>query len=299
VDTADTTTRTIVHAGGAAGENQASFTGDITGDGMVSWWPYSIVQPLTVHVAALVTTYDELFTLDAATDVTASTNYVGRHYHRQPVLAILRDLAKVDGTDFWLDGDYDLHWNDSYSVAGAPTWTDASVLHWDPAGVRLKDVVNEAFVEGYTQQTWKIAGTYSDAASIASYGQRSEYVSNAEICRNDEALTEATNRVKRRKDPPIHVTAILNGYSTKNLGEVVVVNSTKLGISSVNYVITRKVYDSASATTTVDLIPRPTSSPYQLNSRVPLNQLMAKVDERVGHLEDRLERGARYTEVWT
>jgi hypothetical protein len=299
VDTADTTLRTIFDSGGAAGENQASFAADITVDGMINWWPYSVVQPLTVHVANLVTTYDVLFALDAATDLTASTNYVGRHYHRVVPLGILRDLAKVDGTDFWLDSAYHLHWNDAYNVAGAPTWTDSSVLDWEPAGIRLKDVINESFVEGYTQQTWKIAGTYSDAGSIASYGQRSEYVSNADICRNDEAFTEATNRVKRRKDPPIHVTALLNGYSTKNLGEVIVVNSSKLGIASVNYVIARKVYDSGSATTTCDLVPRPAASPYQVNPRIPLSQLMAKVDERISQLEDRLERGARYTEVWT
>jgi hypothetical protein len=306
VDTAHTEAHEIVDTAGGLGTlNELRIADNIVGDGVVDWWRYSICQLLTHHVAEVVTTYDELFTLDAATDVVASTNYVGRHFHRMTPLAILREMAKIDGTDFWLDADYDLHWNDAYSVAGAPTWSDPGgggtyeVLYWEPAPVRLKDVINECFIEGYTSGSTKIQDDYSDAASIASYGQRSEYVNNADICRNDECLTEATNRVKRRKDPPIHVSAILNGYNTRSLGEVVIVHSDKLNIQSVNYVITRKVYDSRDATTTYDLVPRPGASPYQVNARVPLGQLMQRVEERITALEQRGERGIRYTEVWT
>jgi hypothetical protein len=217
--------------------------------------------------------------------------------------AILKELAKVDGTDFWLDTAYHLHWNDAYDAAGAPTWSDPGlggtyeVLHWEPSGIRLKSIVNECFVEGYTSGTNKVQDDYSNAASIASYGQRTEYVNNPDICRNDEALTEATNRVNRQKDPAIYVSALLNGYNTRILGQVVIVHSDKLNIQSVNYVISRKVYDSASATTLCDLTPKPTTN--ALNIRTPMTQLMAKVDDRIAQLEDRVERGARYTEVWS
>jgi len=196
-----------------------------------------------------------------------------------------------------------LHWNDAYSVVGAPTWSDPGLggtyefLSLEPSGYRLKDIINEAFVEGATEGTYKIAGTYSDAGSIADYGQRSVYVQNSDIYRSDEALADATTRVLRQHDPSFQLTAVLNGYNTRALGETVVVHSDKLNIQSVNYVISRKTYDSSSALSTFDLTPKLAIN--ALTVRPPVSQLLGRLDERIHTLEANVERASRYTEVWT
>ena len=89
--------------------------------------------------------------------------------------------------------------------------------------------------------------------------------------------------------------ALLDGYSTAaDLGDVVDVNSSKLGLTNIKYVVTRKEYDSRRATTTFFLTPRQDA----LNMQRHLDGLLRDVDGRIANLETRVERDRRYTDVW-
>ena len=265
-------------------------------DGVIDWWPFHITDKTSVYIAELLSTYDELYALTSA--ITATTNYVGRHYHRMTPLAIIRDLAQVDGTDFWLapwDGDsLDFYYNDSYALNGEPTWGDSDVLHWQQPSQRLRDVINEVFVEGYTAGEYKATGSDSDAGSITSYGRRSKYVQNPDIGTSDDCDALADAMVERSHDLPFHVGALLDGYSTVNLGDVVNVNSTKLALANQKYVVTRKEYDSRTATSRFFLTPRQDS----LNLAPHISNLFRDVRDRIHRLETGFERPKRYTVKW-
>jgi len=267
--------------------------------GVCDWWRFHISNKITTYVTALVGLYDELYALDASTDVTASTVYVGRHYHRMTPLDILRDLAKADGTNFWLapwDGDsLDLQWGSTYALNGEPTWTDASVLSWLQPAQQLADVTNEWFIEGYKAGDYKATGSDTDAGSITSYGQRSQLESNPDIGSSADCEDYADALVDRTHDLPFHVGALLDGYSTKVIGDVINVNSTKLGLANQKYVVTRKEYDSRPATTTFHLTPRQDA----LNIQRHLDRYAKDISGRLTHLEQRLERERRYTDLWS
>jgi len=299
VDTGHNEAHTISDTINFAGEyNRLTLGDDVEDDGFVDWWPFSITQPVTVYVLSLVGLYDELYALNASSDVTASTNYVCRHFHRETPLQILRELAKADGTDFWLDawdGDsLDLHWNDTYAIAGAPTWSDTDILHWVQPGRRLADILNEWFIDGVVHENYKVEGSNSDAASIASYGRRTGYFNNPDIGVQAEADAEALQRVTRGKTAIFQLSALKNGFATNVLGSVVHIHSTKYSVDA-DYVIAEKEYDSRSGTTAFTLTPRSSL----LNPPVPLVQLARRIDERLTSLESRLERSSRYAEIWS
>jgi hypothetical protein len=221
--------------------------------------------------------------------VVASTVYIGRHYHRMTPLDILRDLAKVDGTNFWLDpwdGDsLDLQWGSTYALNGEPTWTDTSVLTWLKPVQQLSDVTNEWFVEGYISGEYKATGSDTDAGSITSYGQRSQLESNPDIGSSADCEDYADALVDRTHDLPFHVGAVLDGYSTAaDVGDVVNVNSTKLGLANQKYVVSRKEYNSQPAVTTFHLTPRQDA----LNIQRHLDRFAKDISGRITHLETRV-----------
>jgi hypothetical protein len=299
VDTAHNDVHTISDTSGAgAGYNRLTLADDVEDDGFVDYWPFSITQAVTIYVASLIGTYDALYALDATDNVTASTHYVARHFHYETPLQILRELARADNTDFWLDAwdgnSLDLHWNDTYPVAGAPTWTDTDVLHWTQCSRRLSDVINEWIIDGLATGDYKVSATDSDANSITDYGRRTGYFNNPDIAVNQEATDEADRRVDRTKDARFNIGALWNGFKTTTLGSVVTVNSTKFSVNT-TYVIVEKEYDSRAGVTAFMLTPRATV----LNPPTPLSHLARRIDERLVNLESRLERGSRYTEVWS
>lgn len=268
--------------------------GDIIDD-----WPFHITDKLTVYVADIIDTYDELYALDSTSNITASSLYYGRHYHMMRPLDILNDLRIQDGTDFWLeawDGDsLDVVWNSSYGVGGAPTWTDSSVLSWITPRQSLEDVINEYLVEGFTFQETKVTGSDTDAGSITAYGRRSELINDPDVGSDHEADQLAGAAVDRTHDLPFHVSALLDGYSTVVLGDVVIVNSTKLGLANQNYVVTRKIYDSEPATTTFFLTPHAA----MLNIESHLDLMMHRLNEKYIRLQSGQERASRYTSIWS
>jgi hypothetical protein len=285
---------------------------DLDGDlletaGVCDWWRFHISNKITTYVTALVNAYDALYALDATTDVTASTVYVGRHYHRTSPLDILRDLAKADGTNFWLaawDGDsLDLQWGTSYALNGEPTWTDSTVLQWINVRQAVQDVTNQWFVEGYTSGDYKAVGDDSDAGSITAYGQRSQLINNPDIGNSADCEDYADAMVDRTHDLPFHVGAIIDGFSTVVVGAVVTVDSTKLfgaaggpnADGTGDFVVTRKEYDSRHATTTFYLTPMQDA----LNMVKTLDKYAKDLSGRLTYLEQRLERGRRYTDLWS
>jgi hypothetical protein len=280
--------------------NQLDCDGDtLVTDGLLDWWRFHISDKITAYVIALVAAYDELYALNTG-DVVASTVYIGRHYHRMTPLDILRDLAKADGTNFWLDpwdGDsLDLQWGSTYALNGEPTWTDTSVLTWLKPVQQLSDVTNEWFVEGYTAGDYKATGSDTDAGSITDYGQRSQLESNPDIGSSADCEDYADALVERTHDLPFHVGAVLDGYSTAAaVGDVVNVNSTKLGLANQKYVVSRKEYNSQPAVTTFHLTPRQDA----LNIQRHLDRFAKDISGRITHLETRVERGRRYTDLWS
>lgn len=305
VDTAHTQTHAITATDAPGGVyNRLKLGDDLVTDGIVDWWRFSITQLISVYAADIVDTYDELYALVSDEDVTASTKYVCRHYHRKTPLSILQDQAKADGTDFYLVTDnageimHSLIWNSTYATAGAPTWTDATPLAWTNTRQAIADVVNEWFVEGLVAGDFRVSEEDSDAGSITAYGRRSGYVNNPDIPSNKLADDEADARVERTHDLPFHVAAIVNGYSTVDLGTVIKINSTKLGITNIYYVVTRKEYDSRTAVTQFFLTPREGTS-NTLNPRRHLDNLMDDIKGRISSLESGVERVSRYTETWS
>ena len=147
----------------------------------------------------------------------------------------------------------------------------------------------------YTAGEYRATGSDTDAGSITSYGQRSKLINNPDIGSSDDADDYADALVDRTHDLPFHVGALLDGYSTAaDLGDVVDVNSSKLGLTNIKYVVTRKEYDSRRATTTFFLTPRQDA----LNMQRHLDGLLRDVDGRIANLETRVERDRRYTDVW-
>jgi hypothetical protein len=291
---------TLTHAGDT--HNELVFTGEtLVTNGLIDYMPFYICDKITAHVAALVAAYDELYALDASDDVTASTTYVGRHYHMMSPLAILRDLAKADGTDFWLkawDGDsLDLVWNDTYIDMGMPTWTDSSVLYWDSPTRDLEDVINEWFVEGYTSGDYKAVDSDTDAGSITSYGQRSKYKNNPDLPTSKECDIEAGVLVDRTKDLPYQLGCAMNGWNTTTLGSVIEITSTDLNLAAQQYIITRKEYDSRQGVTFFTLTPRDGTN-YTLNPHRGLHDTLNDITTRIQLLESMLERGERYNHEW-
>lgn len=305
IDTAHTQIHTITDTVNDAGvSNYILVSDDMVADGLIDWWNFSITQKISAYAADLIDTYDELYALVSDEDVTASTKYICRHYHRKTPLSILQDLAKADGTDFYLVTDnaselmHSLMWNSTYATAGAPTWTDATPLAWTNTRQAIADVVNEWFVEGLVAGDYRVAEEDSDAGSITAYGRRSGYFNNPDIPSNKLADDEADARVERTHDLPFHVAAIVNGYSTVDLGTVIKINSTKLGITNIYYVVTRKEYDSRSGVTQFFLTPREGTS-NTLNPRRHLDNLMDDIKVRISSLESGVERVSRYTETWS
>lgn len=284
----------------AGTKNMIELDGDtLATDGVCDYWRFHISDKITAYVTDLVGKYDELYALDATTDLTASTVYVGRHYHRMKPLDILRDLAGTDGTNFWLagwDGDsLDLQWGSTYAMNGEPTWTDSTVLSWINLRQAVQDVTNEWLIEGYTAGEHKATGSDTDAGSITAYGQRTQLISNPDMGTSTDCANYADALVERTHDLPFHVSGILNGFSTVGIGDVINVNSTKLALANQKYIVTRKEYDSRTAVTTIYLTPRQDA----LNIMKTLDMYGKDFTGRLGTLEQRVERGRRYTDLWS
>lgn len=253
------TANTTAYEIDADGASYVEVSEDLLTAGIDKHCKYSISRVVTKYVADLVTTYDAVHTLDASTDVVASTNVVGRHYHYMTPLDILKDLAEADGTEFWLDDGDDLHWNDAYATGGAPTITDSDVIYWSNPVLTLDGLGNSIVVLGQRYEDTQGTGTSSDATSTDQYGTYTLVVENPAISAKKDADDQATALKTWYKDPAKQMGYTVNGLSTYDIGKVVKINSTDLAITNIHYIVTEKRYNSAVGVTDLILTLRSTS----------------------------------------
>lgn len=259
--------------------------------------PYSITKPLTWYVQDLATTYDTCQTIDAVADLTASTNAILRHFHYMTPLAILQELAKADGTEFWLDVDLDLHWRDGYVVAGAPALTDSDVLYWLNTEVGILDAANQAVVLGQRSTTEQVTGTDTTATSDAYYGTYTVVEENPNIYTALDATTEAGLLLDRLDTPRFLIGYAVNGFSTRVVGTVVNVASTQLNIpNNTYYVVTEKRYDTRQGLTEFTLTLRSTTG---LFAPRKLEDGSRWITACVEDAKRNVDYAPLHTEVWT
>jgi len=265
--------RLIIHTKDVAGDSGAYLIDDTDGTDMFihtindlsnagaaicKHSPYSVSQQIFIYMKDIVDTYDTVQAIDVTTDTTDDNDDVcARHFHYMTALAILRELARADGTTFWLDIDFHLHWNDPYTT-GATTVTDADVLYWVDPELTIKGLANTFRVLGMRYSTGQVSYTTTDATSITNYGAYTEITENPAVYHLQDATALGLSLKARMKDPKILVSYTVSGFSTLVVGEKVVINSTDLGISSVDYVVVDHQYTSKAGLTTITLTPKQT-----------------------------------------
>jgi hypothetical protein len=237
---------------------------DLTGQNIDKHCPYMLTKVITKYVADVVTTYDTNITLDAATDVTASTNLCARHFHYQTPLEILQHLVRADGTEFWVDDGDDIHWNDPFTVPGGTTLQDSDVLYWITPTLSLDALGNDVVVLGQRFEDVQITGTAEDTTSRARYGTFTLVEENPSIATKKDADDLATTLKTRYKEPVYSFGYAVNGFSTLDVGYVHKITSTDLALTDAYYVVTEKRYDSRKGVTEFGLTLRSTDGLFQL-----------------------------------
>lgn len=257
---------------------------------------YSITKVLTHWVADLVTTYDVEQAIDVVTDLVASTNKLARHYRLMSPLEILEDFAEHDGTEFWLDTDFDLHWNSAYATGGAPNITDASVLYWMQPHIDDHELVNDVHVVGQSYSDDILVGTSTDGGSQAAFGVYSRVVHDRDLYHQTEADTRAAAIKDRCHDPRFYVGYAENGLTSRVLGEVIEIDSTDLNLTDKYYIVTAVHYHHREGVSKVYLTPRHTAG---INVQKELADTVKTFRAKIHHAHRSLDTGARHTETWT
>lgn len=225
--------------------------------------PYSIVQRISNHVNGMVTGYDPLITL--ATTVEATNVYLCRHYKEQKPFKILADWARGAGAVFWcyLDaGSPKVQWKKTWTP-GTPdaTLTDADVLAWELKR-EWAPLMNEYHISGmrYSQgEVYLDTSTLSPDPGVDSkttFGiTRAKFIADPGIYTLYEAEEIGKTLVERDEDIQDIIVVTLAGRSSLELGDYVVVNSTFLGKSSVDYWLIEYQYDHTRGVTILSLHP--------------------------------------------
>jgi hypothetical protein len=296
-----TTTNTTAYAIDEDNDNYVAVSENLITANIDKHAPYFLTRVITKYVADLVTTYDAAHTLDAASDVVASTNVVGRHYHYMTPLDILKDLAQADGTEFWLDDGDDLHWNDAYATGGAPTITDSDVVYWINPSLNLEGLGNDIVVLGQRQEDSQITGTSNDATEIENYGRHTRVVESPHIYGQKDATDQATALEAWYEAPVFNMGYVANGFSTYDVGTVLEIQSTDFNINAggggaaVYYVVTEKRYNSRAGFTQLFLTKRSTNGLF----RAPiLEDGLRAIQGDIAHTKRHVDFTPLHTETW-
>lgn len=230
--------------------------------------PYSIIDYIKNHINGLVLASDPLFTLD--TDIEATTGLTTRNYQERTTSEILKDLANMDKTVFWIAlADHTtptLIWKKTFA-GGVTELTDASVLSWSGGEYDYLPMINEAHVYGARigdSQLYIDTGALlpdPGAASKTKYeATRSAVIRNTGAVSEYEVTELGKALVTRDGDVHLYLRAEIAGLSAMRLGEEVNITSTYLGLPGTGdeskYVITHWTYNSNSARTSIRLHPR-------------------------------------------
>lgn len=267
---------------------------DLPTAGMDKHGAYSLTKAIYTYVQNLCGTYDTTKAVDTTTDLVTSTNTIARHYPNMTPLAVLQDLARADGTDFWLDKALHLHWNDTYALAGAPTITDADVVEWTAVGLSLDEMANSVRADGMTFSTGQVTHTETNAASITNYGTFTKIVNEPALYNAYDAEDYATNLLNKLKDPMLRVAFIVNGLTAYEQGKVLTLNSANLNVNAA-YVVTDVEYDSRIGISRITCTPRQTI----LFPVAQLQDVGTGIRQNIQHSIRHVAYQPLHTETWT
>ena len=280
---------------GVSAANYLKFQGiDLTSLNWDKHCAYSLTKALYRYVQDLCGTYDTTIALDTSTDLVTSTTTLARHYPNMTPLAILRDMAKVSGTDFWLDKALHLHWNDAYAVAGAPTITDSDVVEWVNPNLRLSELANSIRADGMQYSTTQVTHTETTAASITNYGTFTKIVNEPALYNAKDAETFATSLLAKLDTPMLRVGYTVNGLTSYEQGKVITINSAHLNVNT-TYVVTDIDYDSRQGISRLICTPRQTT----IFPAAQLKDVGSGVQQSIVHATRHVNYDPLHTETWT
>jgi hypothetical protein len=304
INYADATVNTTAYVIDDDGNDYVEVSEDLPGARLDKHAPYSITQPVTAYVKDLVTTHDMVTTLDVTTDLVASTTTVLRHWDYATALKMLQDLALVDKTEFWLDEDLHLHWNDPYTTNGT-TVTDADVLYWlNPTVGTDQGYANEIVITGQrtgTSQVLSVTDFEGGDIQHQYYGIHTLVKNSPGIYTQKDADAFNASLLARLEYPVVHVSYAVMGSGTgakgwRDIGDVVKINSTDLGLTNKWYVVTETRFDSATGVQHVFLAPRAT------DGLVRQQMILDGTRWTRGAIEDtrrNMDHSAPHTETWS
>lgn len=267
------TTQPLATQGWALRANTMEVDTDCSVAGLGLWegCPYQIAKTIYRHIdsaegGTLITGGDSLVTLTCAASIEHTSGVTTKSYKERTRLEILRDLVKMDKAVFWIElGTTTVSWKNVTDGASTAI-TDASVLAWSGGEYSYNEMKNEYHVYGirigddqlYTDST-TIAGGDPGATSKTKYGlARTGAVMSAGTSTEYDTIELASSLVERDLTVPLFLTAVLEGFHACRLGDWWRINSTYLGLTDADYVITHWSFDSSTYRTKVRLHPRGT-----------------------------------------
>lgn len=178
---------------------------------------------------------------DVTVEVT-DTSLAAQTFTNLTLRQALRQVADAAGEDreVWVDALGRLNYAELALNAAPYAITDSS-----PNGttsIAANELSLESDESGIINALWVTDGeTYGawveDSTSIATYGRRSDWLTNKAVVDSVTASLYALASLAKTKDPAIRGSAVVEGYDGWAAGQVLTVTSTPLGLSGATYQI--------------------------------------------------------------
>ncbi|MHC4867888.1 MAG: hypothetical protein ACYTEX_27775, partial [Planctomycetota bacterium] len=171
------------------------------------------------------------------TNLTAGTKYLIRTWVNEQVSQIIGYCLEQEKYDAWIDGDLDIHSQDSASPTASGLRFDTRAAHLQLVNYRDQTLGSQLFNKVGVQ--WANGTEWAnDAGSQATYGiiEAPVYM-HKEITSREEAANLAAYYLSRQKNPEDEPVIRSDRFVKLQVGESLVINVPEYNISAVAYII--------------------------------------------------------------